>query len=268
MTVGGEGVKANFEYNDRCVGVRGYMLQINDLSVEIAGNRVLQGVSLVIEPGSVHALMGANGSGKSTLAATIMGHPSYVVVEGGLKFDGRDLEFLTPDKRACLGIFLSLQQPYALPGVRVNTFLLEAYRALTGSAIRMPGFMKMLEQKMERVALDQSFLHRDVNDGFSGGEKKKFELLQMLIFKPKVAILDEIDSGLDIDALKLVTEGIAYAREQNPEMSVLIITHYKRMFEHVKPDWVHILNQGAVVATGDIQLIDELEHKGYDAFRQ
>lgn len=243
------------------------MLHIKNLCVDIAEKRILHGISLSMAPGTVHALMGPNGSGKSTLAYSLMGHPAYRIINGSIDLYDTDIGTLTPDKRARAGLFLSFQQPFSLPGVRAHTFLLEAYRAVTGAMISIADFKNLLEEHMHRLSIDPSFAYRDVNDGFSGGEKKKFELLQLVLLKPKIAILDEIDSGLDIDALKIVSQGIAYARTQNPDMSILLITHYQRIFLHIAPDYVHIIDKGTVVASGSLELVHALEQKGYDAYR-
>lgn len=254
-------------YNNKKLNRHIGMLHIKNLCVEIAGKQILQNINLAVDPGTIHALMGPNGSGKSTLSLCLMGHPAYTITSGSADLNAHDLNALTPDKRAQAGLFLSFQQPYTLPGVRAHTFLLEAYRAITGTMISVPDFKKLLDTEMERLSIDPAFAYRDVNDGFSGGEKKKFELLQLVLLKPKLAILDEIDSGLDIDALKIVAKGIAYAREQNPTMSIIIITHYHRILQQVIPDYVHIMNSGTLVASGDAQLIQGLDLKGYDAYR-
>lgn len=244
------------------------MLHIKNLCVDVAEKHILRGINLSISPGTVHALMGPNGSGKSTLAYSLMGHPSYTIIDGSLYLYETDIGSLTPDKRARAGLFLSFQQPFSLPGVKAHTFLLEAYRAMTGLMISVPDFKTLLEEQMLRLSIDPAFAYRDVNDGFSGGEKKKFELLQLVLLKPKIAILDEIDSGLDIDALKVVAEGIAYARTQNPDISILLITHYQRILQYIAPDYVHIIDKGMVVASGNLDLVHALEQKGYDAYRK
>lgn len=243
------------------------MLRIKNLCVDIAGKTILQNISLSIQPGTTHALMGPNGSGKSSLAYSLMGHPSYSITSGSMMLHEDDLYSMTPDKRARAGLFLSFQQPFALPGVKAHTFLLEAYRAVTGSLISIPDFKQILDAQMHSLSIDPSFAYRDVNDGFSGGEKKKFELLQLMLLKPKIAILDEIDSGLDSDALKVVATAITIIRNQNPDMSILLITHYQRMLHYIAPDYVHILHQGTIVRSGNAQLIQDIEEKGYDGYR-
>lgn len=243
------------------------MLQINSLSVQIADKHVLHDINLTVMPGTVHALMGPNGSGKSSLAYSIMGHPSYVITNGSITMHNNNIQDLTPDKRARAGLFLSFQQPCILPGVKVHTFLLEIYRAVTGSLISIQEFKVMLETYMAQLSIDPSFAYRNMNDGFSGGEKKKSELLQLLLLKPSIAILDEIDSGLDIDALKVVTAAINQARACNPTMSVLIITHYQRMLNYITPDHVHVINNGRILTSGGPELVQALEHRGYHAYQ-
>jgi len=243
------------------------MLQINNLSVQIAEKNVLHDINLTVMPGTVHALMGPNGSGKSSLAYSIMGHPSYVITNGSITMHDTSIENLTPDKRARAGLFLSFQQPCTLPGVKVHTFLLEIYRAVTGSLISIQEFKVILETYMTQLSIDPSFAYRNMNDGFSGGEKKKGELLQLLLLKPAIAILDEIDSGLDIDALKLVTAAINQARACNPTMSILIITHYQRMLNYIMPDHVYIISDGRILTSGGPELVQAIEHRGYHAYQ-
>ena len=243
------------------------MLTIKNLSVSIADKAILRTINLSIAPGCVHALMGPNGSGKSSLAYSLMGHPAYTITSGSIHLHDIELSTLTPDKRARAGLFLSFQQPYTLPGVKAHTFLLEAYRAATGTMISIADFKLLLEEQMQRLSIDPTFGYRDVNDGFSGGERKKFELLQLLLLSPQIAILDEIDSGLDADALKIVAAGIAHTRASRPDMSILLITHYQRMLQYIVPDYVHILHNGMLATSGTTQLIHDIEQKGYDAYR-
>jgi len=275
------------------------MLEIKNLKVTVDDIEILQGIDLSVQPGSIHAIMGPNGSGKSTLAYTLMGHPAYTVTAGTVFLqDGErvllqdqsqnqdqsqsidqnqsqnqdqsqkiDVLSLSPDKRAKAGIFLSFQQPLVLAGVRADIFLLEAYRAVTGHMISVPDFTQLLEKLIERLGISHTFIVRNVNEGFSGGEKKKFELLQLALLKPKIAILDEIDSGLDIDALKSVADGLSYIRKENPAMSFIIITHYRRILDYIRPDQVHIIDKGILVASGDYRLIDTLESRGYEVYR-
>ncbi len=240
---------------------------INDLSVAFQDRILLKKVSLAIGPGSLHVLMGPNGSGKSTLAATLMGHQRYQVTEGSITFNGQDITNLSPDKRARLGIFLAFQQPYELPGVSVFAFLKEAYQARTGKLIDVHEFKNLLHQAFACVGLPTSFESRSVNEGFSGGEKKKLEVVQMLILQPELVILDEIDSGLDSDALNYVACAIATMRAQNPRTAFLVITHYHRIFASLNPDRVHVLIDGACVQSGSAELAHAIERDGYQTLR-
>jgi Fe-S cluster assembly ATP-binding protein len=261
-------------------------LEIRDLEVSIAGKKILKGVSLTVSQGEVHALMGPNGSGKTSLAYALMGHPDYHVDAGSISWAGQSLLPpasgklpLSPDKRARLGIFLAFQYPSAIPGVTVASFLRNIYNAVhhpkpadeTGeTAVKYTGiplakFRKLMEEKMALLHIDPAFASRYVNDGFSGGEKKRLEMLQMAILTPKMAILDETDSGLDIDALRNVAEGINATL--SPEMGVLMITHYQRMLNYVKPQFVHVLLDGRVVMSGGEELSKQLEANGYDWVR-
>jgi Fe-S cluster assembly ATP-binding protein len=244
------------------------MLSIANIHVSVDDQLILKGFNLAVAPGTVHALMGPNGSGKSTLAYTLIGHPQYQVTAGTMQWQGIQLNDLSPDKRAKLGIFLAFQQPLAIPGVTVGAFLKEAYQAITGITLSVADFNTLLFNAMAHLGMDQSFAIRCLNDGFSGGEKKRLEILQMLILKPTLAILDEIDSGLDIDALKAVAVGIAQARRDNPTMSIIIITHYQRILDYLTPNYVHIVHDGAVITSGTADLVHTLESKGYDAFIQ
>lgn len=240
------------------------MLIIKNLSVSIGNNQILNNVSLAIKSGEAHAIMGPNGSGKSTLAYAIVGHPRCEVTSGAIFFEGKNITEMSVDMRARLGLFLSFQQPYEIPGVSVFTFLHEAYRASTNAKISVKKFEWLLKEKMSILKIDYAFEHRALNEGFSGGEKKRFELLQLLVLQPKCAILDEIDSGLDVDALKMVADGIKHARAQNPEMSILLITHYQRILKHVIPDMVHVLQNGTITNSGDALLADEIDRNGYN----
>ena len=255
-------------------------LQIRDLVVSVEGKTILNGIDLIVDSGSVHAIMGPNGSGKSTLSLTIMGHPKYKVTRGEIRYDGEDLLALPVDARARAGLFLAFQYPSAIPGVSVANFLrtaINARRAVpgatTGSAqearkndMPIPQFRKLLAEKMKLLDIDESFITRSVNDGFSGGEKKRLEMLQMHMFQPKLAVLDETDSGLDIDALKTVAHGIEALR--SPEVGILLITHYERILRYVHPDEVHVLVDGRIVRSGGPELAAELEAKGYDFVRE
>ncbi len=239
------------------------MLQITDLHISISDQGIVKGLTLEVKPGSLHAIMGQNGSGKSTLANTLMGNPAYCVTQGSITLSGNDITHLSPDKRAKAGLFLAFQHPLVLQGVTVSSFLKEAYHAITGSVVSVQEFQIVLKQAMDVLGMDHAFAQRNVNEGFSGGEKKRLEMLQLLILKPRVAILDEIDSGLDIDALKAVTEALQQARKANPDMSVIIITHYQRILQYIIPDSVHIMHEGVLVRSGTAHLAHQLEQHGY-----
>ncbi len=239
------------------------MITISNLSVICNDQPILKNLSLSIEPGTVHALMGPNGSGKSTLARTVLGYPQCEVINGSISFEGQDLLALPTEKRARLGLFLASQNPPAIPGVQVFTFLKEAHRMLTGQEISVEAFKKHVYKVFDQVKLDHSFVYRTVHEGFSGGEKKRFEIAQLLLFQPKLAILDEIDSGLDVDALRSITS-LLNEWVQEPGRSLLLITHYKRMLAYIKPDMVHVLYNGAIWARDDHTLADKVEQRGYD----
>ncbi|MBA2371301.1 MAG: Fe-S cluster assembly ATPase SufC [Candidatus Limnocylindria bacterium] len=245
-------------------------LQVTDLHVSVDSKPILRGIDLTVAKGEVHAMMGPNGSGKSTLSLTIMGHPRYRVESGSVVLDGEDLLALPVDERAKRGLFLAFQYPSAIPGVSVANFLRTAInarraRADTKNDMPIPQFRKLLKERMELLEVEDSFLSRSVNDGFSGGEKKRLEMLQMHMFQPTMAVLDETDSGLDIDALKVVAHGIEMLR--GPEVGILLITHYERILKFVQPDRVHVLVDGRIVRTGGRELAAELEAKGYDFIR-
>ena len=246
-------------------------LEVRDLRVNVEDKPILKGIDLKVASGEVHAVMGPNGSGKSTLALTLMGHPRYKVKAGSATFDGKDLLSLPVDERARLGMFLAFQYPVAVPGVSVANFLrtaINARRAVNGEKNDMPipQFRKMLKEKTKLLEFDDSFLSRSLNEGFSGGEKKRLEMLQMHMFQPRFAVLDETDSGLDIDALKTVAQGIEALR--GPDVGILLITHYERILKYVQPDYVHVLLEGRIVRTGGRELAAELESKGYDFVRE
>jgi Fe-S cluster assembly ATP-binding protein len=240
------------------------MLKISGLSVTVGQKPILNNLNLVIEPGTVHALMGPNGSGKSTLAYTLMGHPQYQITAGGIEVCDEDITTLSPEKRAQKGIFLAFQMPVEIPGVTIATFLKEAHRAVTGLQLSVAEFNVLLQEKMALLQIDPGWAYRNLNEGFSGGEKKRLEMLQMLVLNPSIIIVDEIDSGLDIDALKIVAQAIAHMRASNPSVCILIITHYQRLLDHLIPDQVHIVAHGAIVQSGTAALAQALEHKGYD----
>lgn len=247
-------------------------LIIRNLRVSIEGKEILKGVNLTLPKGEVHAIMGPNGTGKSTLAYTLMGHPAYEVTDGEVIFKGQNILELEPDERSRLGIFLAFQYPVAIPGVTVANFLRTAVNARRRAqnpedkGIPIPEFRKMLKAKMELLKIDPSFAGRYLNDGFSGGEKKRAEILQMAVLQPEIAILDETDSGLDIDALRIVAEGVNALRGEN--LGVLVITHYQRILNYIRPDVVHVMIDGRIVETGDADLALHLEEHGYDWVRE
>jgi Fe-S cluster assembly ATP-binding protein len=248
------------------------VLSIRNLRVNVEGKDILKGVDLDINQGEVHALMGPNGTGKSTLAYSLMGHPNYEVTEGEAWFKGKNILELEPDERARLGIFLAFQYPIAIPGVSVANFLRSAVNARRRAenpedkGIPIPEYRKMLKEKMDLLKMDHNFAGRYLNEGFSGGEKKRAEILQMAALRPEIAILDETDSGLDIDALRIVSEGVNALR--GPELGVLVITHYQRILNYIKPDYVHIMLGGRIVESGGADLALHLEEHGYDWLRE
>jgi len=237
-------------------------LVIQDLHVSVDGREILKGVDLTVPTGEVHALMGPNGSGKSTLAYTLMGHPKYEVTQGQVLFKGEDILDLEPDERARRGVFLAFQYPTAIPGVSLANFLRMSLKSVRGSDMPILEFRRLAKEKMALLKMDDSFFGRYVNDGFSGGEKKRAEILQMALLQPQIAIMDETDSGLDIDALRTVSEGVNAIR--GPQMGILIITHYQRILNYIKPDYVHVLVDGRIVRSGQQDLVEALEARGYD----
>ncbi len=242
------------------------MMKIHGLRVSVEGKEILKGVNLEVRKGEVHALMGPNGSGKSTLANTLLGHPKYQVTSGHVWFKGQDVLTLPPDERAKLGFFLAFQYPMEIPGIRLNNFLRLALKARRGTEVTPIESWRIIQAKMNDLQMDKYFAERYLNEGFSGGEKKRNEVLQMAVLEPEMAILDETDSGLDIDALRIVSEGIN--KLSGPGMGILLITHYQRMLSYIEPDFVHVLVDGQVVRSGGKELALELEAKGYDQFTQ
>jgi len=245
---------------------------INNLHVSIEGKEILKGVNLTIPQGEVHAIMGPNGTGKSTLAYTLMGHPSYLVTAGEVIFKGQNILELDPDARSRMGIFLAFQYPVSIPGVSVSNFLRTAVNARRKEAnhedkgIPIPEFRKVLKEKMELLKMDPAFASRYLNEGFSGGEKKRAEILQMAVLKPEIAVLDETDSGLDIDALRIVSEGVNVLRGK--DLGVLVITHYQRILNYIKPDYVHVMMDGRIVESGGPELAFSLEEHGYEWIKE
>lgn len=238
------------------------MLEITDIHVEVEGKQVLNGVTFTVKDGERVALMGPNGSGKSTLAYTIMGHPKYTVTKGSITFNGEDVLTMEPDARSRLGLFLSFQYPASISGVTLSNFLRQAMIS-HGKRMSIPAFRKELAKRMETLGMDPSFAERYLNEGFSGGEKKRAEILQLSMLEPKLAILDETDSGLDIDAIRIVAEGVNKAHDANPAMATLVITHYQRILHYLQPDTVYVLSKGKIVKSGGKELALELEKKGY-----
>jgi Fe-S cluster assembly ATP-binding protein len=240
-------------------------LEIHGLHASVEGKEILKGIDLTVRQGEVHALMGPNGSGKSTLANVLMGRPTYKVTEGRVLFRGEDITALTPDKRAQLGLFLAFQYPTEIAGVSVVNFLRTAYNAVKGEQTSALAFRKLMKEKMDLLGVEDEMVRRYVNQGFSGGEKKKNEVLQLAVLEPAIAILDETDSGLDIDSLKSVATGVS--RLIGPDLGVLIITHYQRILNYITPDHIHVMIDGRIVRSGGPELAHELERKGYEGFR-
>ncbi|SHM43621.1 Fe-S cluster assembly ATPase SufC [Vreelandella subglaciescola] len=246
------------------------MLEVNDLHVSVEGNEILKGLTLTINAGEVHAIMGPNGAGKSTLSAVIAGKDGYEVTQGTILYDGRDVLEMEIEERARAGLLLGFQYPVEIPGVK-NIYLLKAalnaQRTARGEGeIPAPEFMKLIKEKIAYMKMDASFLQRAVNEGFSGGEKKRNEILQMLVLQPRLAMLDEIDSGLDIDAMRVVADGVNSLR--NEERAILLVTHYQRLLDYVVPDFVHVLVDGRIVKSGNAELARELEANGYEGIEE
>jgi len=241
------------------------VLEVVDLHAEVEGKEILKGIDLRVKQGETHALMGPNGSGKSTLSNVIMGRPGYKVTQGKVVFRGEDITHLTPDERAKRGLFLAMQYPTEVPGVSVVNFLRTAYTSVKGEQINALAFRKHMKAKMDMLGVEDSMVQRYVNQGFSGGEKKKNEVLQLAVLEPQIAILDETDSGLDIDSLKAVATGVNGL--VGPELGILLITHYQRMLNYITPDQVHVMMNGRIVKTGGAELAHELEAKGYEGVR-
>jgi Fe-S cluster assembly ATP-binding protein len=242
------------------------MLKIENLRVEIDGQEIVKGLDLEVGEGEIHAIMGPNGSGKSTLANVLMGHPRYEVTGGSITFRGEDVFELEPDERAKLGMFLAFQYPSEVPGVSVANFLRTAVNSVREEELSPMDMYRLIQEKMKIMQMDPKFAERYLNEGFSGGEKKRNEILQMLMLEPKLAIMDETDSGLDIDALQVVSKGVNELR--GPEFSAIIITHYQRILRYIEPDRVHVMLEGRIVTSGGKELAEQLEDKGYEWVRQ
>jgi Fe-S cluster assembly ATP-binding protein len=241
-------------------------LEVRDLHATVDAKEILRGIDLTVEQGQIHALMGPNGSGKSTLSNVIMGRPGYRITSGRVLFNGEDISGLPPDQRAKRGLFLAMQYPTEVPGVSVVNFLRTAYQSIKAEQISAMAFRKHMKTQMDRLGIEDAMVQRYVNQGFSGGEKKRNEVLQLAVLEPSLAILDETDSGLDIDSLKLVAESVNELA--GPELGVLIITHYQRMLNYITPAFVHVMMQGRIVKSGGAEIAQELEEKGYEGLRQ
>ncbi|MCH4178869.1 MAG: Fe-S cluster assembly ATPase SufC [Megasphaera sp.] len=242
------------------------LLRVEGLHIAVEGKEILKGLDITIHTGETHVIMGSNGAGKSTLFNAIMGNPKYVVTAGKIFFEGQDITEAPVNERAKAGIFMAFQSPIAVQGISVENFIRNARNTVTGKTQRIMPFRKKLHQQMDALSMDRSYAGRYVNDGFSGGERKKTEILQMCMLEPKLTMLDEIDSGLDVDAVRIVSETVSkYHDETN---SILVITHHSEILQHLKPDFVHILIDGKIVKTGDASLIQAIEANGYDAYKQ
>jgi Fe-S cluster assembly ATP-binding protein len=243
------------------------VLEIKDLKAQVEGKEILKGINLTIKSGEIHALMGPNGAGKSTLGEVLIGHPNYEVTGGKILINGKDVTYAAPEDRARAGLFLAFQNPITVSGVKISTFLRMAYNNLYPEE-KMPlrDFFNMVKTVMKDVDMDESFISRSINDGFSGGERKRFEVLQMVVLRPKIVILDEIDSGLDVDALKLVSAEIK--KMYSEKVGFLIITHYQRILKDIVPEFVHVLKDGKIVMNGDIQISRRIEDEGYDWIKE
>ena len=252
--------------NDRSI------LAVSGLRAKVADEdlNILKGVDLAIRQGEIHAIMGPNGSGKSTLAKVLAGHPGYETTAGSVAFQGEDLMEIEPDERAQAGVFMAFQYPVAIPGVSIANFLRTALQARLedGEELDLFDFQELLIERMELLDMDPAFAQRPVNDGFSGGEKKRNEILQMAVLKPSLAVMDETDSGLDIDALKIVAQGVNTLKSENPQMSVLLITHYQRILNYITPDVVHVMVNGRIVESGGPEVALGLEERGYEEYRR
>lgn len=244
------------------------MLKITNLAVNHTAGKILENLDLEIKSGSVTVLMGPNGSGKSTLSKVLMGHPDYSVVSGNVTFLGNDLLNLSPDKRAQLGLFVAMQYPTEVPGVNFRNFLRLAYNSSKAKEEQLPvfKFRQLLLEKAKLLDIDEKFFDRNLNEGLSGGEKKKMEMLQLAVLQPKLAILDETDSGLDVDALKVVFEGVAKIKAENPAMAILVITHYHKIFDYITPETVHIIKAGRIIKSGGAELLQDIEKNGYQNY--
>ena len=244
------------------------LLEVDDLHVAVDGTEILRGLNLVVRPGEVHAIMGPNGSGKSTLANTLLGNPEYQITDGKILLKGKDITEWATDVRAKAGLFLAFQYPEEIAGVPVIQFLRQALSARKGVDLSVLELRLSIMDWMQKLGMDPSFGDRYLNEGFSGGEKKRNEILQMAILEPEIAILDETDSGLDIDALRIVANGVRLVRDARPELGIVVITHYQRILDELKPDFVHLLSGGRIVKSGGPELAEVLESEGYESYRE
>lgn len=246
------------------------MLHIKNICVSVIDENksklILNDCSLSVKPGEIHVLMGPNGSGKSSLVYTLMGHPLYEITSGAITFFDKNLLDMPTHMRSKEGLYLSVQQPETIPGLQVLSFLKEIYTIHVKKSLPMVDFLEIIKPLLHYVGLAESMLYRSVNDSFSGGEKKRFELLQMMLLKPKLCLLDELDSGVDIDGLQLIAQSLQLYREQNPESSMIIVTHYRRILQYLKPDVVHVMINGNIVSTGGVDVIDAIEQQGYERY--
>jgi Fe-S cluster assembly ATP-binding protein len=262
-------VSTDLEASPAATGVptSSLLLAVEDLHAEVEGHEILRGVDLVVGRGELHAVMGPNGSGKSTLANVLLGKPGYVVTGGRVLYKGADVTAVKPDERAKAGMFLAFQYPEEIPGVPIAQFLRQAIGARHGSEISVMEVRVQLREWLDRLGMDRSFSARHLNEGFSGGEKKRVEILQMAMLEPDLAILDETDSGLDIDGVRIVARGVDEVRSRRPELGVVIVTHYRRILDELKPDVIHVLIGGRIVATGGPELAARLDREGYESWR-
>lgn len=242
------------------------MLNIDKLSVSVDTKKILQNCSLQVEPGTIHVLMGPNGSGKSSLVYTLMGHPAYKVDGGSVEFQDKNLLEIPTHLRSAQGLYLSMQQPASIAGLQVLSLLKEIYRIHKKKIVSIEELLQILQPLLEVVGLQESMLYRSVNDNFSGGEKKRFELLQMMMLEPKLSLLDEIDSGVDVDGLKLIAKGLELYKKNHPDSAMIIVTHYRRILQYLNPDKVHVMVNGSIVTSGDASLIDLIEQQGYEQY--
>ena len=242
------------------------MLSVQNLCVSVDGKSIIKNCSFKLEPGKIHVLMGPNGSGKSSLVYTLMGHPSYQVDQGSILFEGKNIVDMPAHHRSLQGMYLSMQQPSTIAGLQVIVLLEELYKIHGNKDASHEEFFCEVQALLPIVGLSEAMLYRAVNDNFSGGERKRFEILQMMLLKPKLALLDEIDSGVDIDGLTLIASALEQYQKENPQSSIIIVTHYRRILKHLKPDMVHVMMNGELACQGDASLIDHIEHKGYEQY--